>query len=198
MKVIGLTGGIATGKTTAASILRDLGAKIVDADDLAREIVQPDQDAWQEIVERFGAGILREDRTINREKLRKIVFQDEDARRRLESITHPRIRKLAQERIQTLAGEGAEIIIYVAPLFFENKVHLWIRPVILVACDPATQRRRLQERDRLSDAEVQRHLQAQMPLDQKRRLAEFIVENDGSLKDLKRELKELWEKIKAT
>ncbi len=198
MRVLGLTGGIATGKSATASILRELGAVIVDADDLAREIVQPGQEAWHDIVECFGAGILREDKTINREKLRKIVFDDKEARLRLESITHPRIRKLAQEKIRRSAAEGAEVVVYVAPLFFENKVHLWIRPVILVACDPETQKRRLQERDHLSDAEVQQHLKAQMPLEHKRDLADFIIENDGSIEDLKRELKKLWGEIKST
>lgn len=197
MRVLGLTGGIATGKSAAAAILRELGAVIVDADDLAREIVQPGQEAWRDIVECFGVGILREDKTINREKLRKIVFDDKQARLRLESITHPRIRKLAQEKIRGSAAEGADVVIYVAPLFFENRVHLWIRPVILVTCDPETQKRRLRERDRLSDAEVERHLKAQMPLEQKRALADFIIENDGSVEDLKRKLKKLWEEIKS-
>ncbi len=198
MKVIGLTGGIATGKTTAAAILRELGARIVDADEIAREIVHPGQDAWRDIVECFGPGILREDKTINREKLRKIVFKDAEARKRLESITHPRIRRLAEAKIQKATDEGADIIIYVAPLFFENKIHLWIRPVVLVACDPETQKRRLRERDRLTDAEVERHLKAQMPLEQKRELADFIVENDGSVDDLKTKLRKLWEEIKST
>ncbi len=198
MKVIGLTGGIATGKTTAAAILSEFGAKIVDADKLAREVVQPGQEAWQDIVEYFGPAILREDKTIDREQLRKIVFEDRQARRRLEAITHPRIRKLAREKIQKLAAEGAEIIIYMAPLFFEAKVHTWIRPVIVVACGPETQRRRLRERDRLSEAEIDRHLKAQMPLEQKRRLADFVVENDGSVEDLKKKLQQLWKKITAT
>ena len=132
MKVIGLTGGIATGKSTVASLLNRLGAKIIDADQLAREIVQPDQEAWQDIVAAFGTGILREDKTIDREKLRKIVFKDKGARQRLESFTHPRIRALAQQKIQQLASEGTELIIYEAPLLFENQVHLWLRPVILV------------------------------------------------------------------
>ena len=198
MKVVGLTGGIATGKSTVAAMLRDLGANIVDADELAREIVQPGQEAWQEIVEAFGSKILRRDKTIDREKLRKIVFKDAKARKRLESITHPRIRSLAQERIRKLAAAGAEMVIYEAPLLFENQVHLWLRPVILVASDAATQKRRLRERDGLSEEEIRRHLDAQMPLDEKRKLADFVIENVGDLDELKRQVREVWEKIHKT
>lgn len=195
MKLIGLTGGIATGKSTVASMLRELGAKIIDADELARQVVQPGQEAWQDIVSTFGAEILREDRTINREKLRKLVFQNETARQRLESITHPRIRALAEQRIQKLAAEGAEVIVYEAPLLFENQVHLWLRPVILVACDSETQKQRLQKRDGLNEKEIEQHLKAQMPLDQKRKLADFVIENNGDLENLRRQVREVWEKI---
>lgn len=195
MKVVGLTGGIATGKSTAASMLLELGARIIDADELAREIVQPGKDAWKEIVEAFGEEILRGDRTIDREKLRRIVFQDEKKRKRLEAITHPRIRSLAREKMQKLAAEGAEIVVYVAPLLFETQVHLWIRPVILVACDSATQRKRLRRRDGLSEEEVERHFDAQMPLEEKRRLADVIIENNGTLDELRKRLKEVWEEL---
>lgn len=195
MKCTGLTGGIATGKSTVASMLRELGAKIIDADQLAREIVEPGQEAWQEIIEAFGKEILRTDKSLDREKLRKIVFKDETARRRLESITHPRIRALAQRKMQNLGAQGAEVMVYEAPLLFENRVHLWLRPVILVACDPATQRTRLRERDRLNDDEIEQHLKAQMSLEEKRRLADYIIENSGDLEELKRRVNEVWEQL---
>lgn len=195
MKVIGLTGGIATGKSTVTSILRQLGARIIDADELAREIVEPGREAWREIIEAFGAGILRGDKSIDREKLRKKVFADPKARKRLESITHPRIRALAQERIQQLASEGAEIAVYAAPLLFENQIHLWLRPVILVACDRAIQEQRLRERDGLGSEEVEQHLKAQMALEEKRKLADFVIENNGGLEELEKRIREVWEKI---
>jgi dephospho-CoA kinase len=198
VKVIGLTGGIATGKSAVASLLSELGARIIDADELAREVVKPGREAWQDIVEAFGTEILREDKTIDREKLRKIVFRDPKARKRLESITHPRIRTLAQQRIQNLAAEGAGIIVYEAPLLFENQVHLWLRPVILVACDLATQKHRLQERDGLNEEEIQQHLKAQMSLEEKRKLADFIIENNGDLEELRRQVQKVWIKIKET
>lgn len=196
MKCIGLTGGIATGKSTVASMLRELGARIVDADQVAREIVEPGQKAWKEIVEAFGKEILRADKTIDREKLRKIVFKDETARKRLETITHPRIRALAQQKMQKLATEGAQVLVYEAALLFENRGHLWLQPVILVACDLATQKKRLRERDGLNDEEIEQHLKAQMAIDEKRRLADYVIENTGARESLKKRVREVWEQIR--
>jgi dephospho-CoA kinase len=195
VKLVGLTGGIASGKSTVATMLRELGAKIINADDLARAIVQPGKEAWKEIVAAFGTEVLRPDRAIDREKLRTTIFQDAAARKRLDSITHPRIRALAQARAQELAAKGAAIVIYEAPLLFENEAHLWLRPVILVACDDFLQRRRLKARDRLNDAEIEQHIKAQMPLSEKRALADFVIENNGDLEDLKKQVKEVWTKL---
>ena len=195
MKLVGLTGGIASGKSTVATMLRELGAKIINADDLARAIVQPGKEAWKEIVAAFGTEVLRPDRAIDREKLRTTIFQDAAARKRLDSIMHPRIRALAQARAQELADKGAAIVVYEAPLLFENEAHLWLRPVILVACDDALQRRRLKARDRLGDTEIEQHIKAQMPLSEKRALADLVIENNGDLDDLKRQVKEVWAKL---
>ncbi len=195
MKLVGLTGGIATGKSTVTSMLRGLGARIIDADDLAREIVEPDREAWREIVDAFGREMIRPDQTIDREKLRKKVFTDPQARKRLEAITHPRIRALAQARIRQMAAEGAELVVYAAPLLFENQVHLWLRPVILVACDATLQKQRLRKRDGLNEEEARRHLQAQMSLEDKRKLADFIIENNDSLEELEKRVRGIWEAI---
>lgn len=196
--MVGLTGGIASGKSTVAAMLERLGAQIIDADSLAREVVEPGQKAWQDIVDAFGADVLLEDRTLDRKKLRTIVFNNPAARKQLEAITHPTIRRLAQRRVQELADAGASLIVYVAPLFFETGVQLWLRPVILVACDSATQKRRLRERDRLSDEEIERHLQAQMSLEEKRRLADYVIENTGTLEDLERQVAAVVAKIQST
>jgi len=179
-------------------MLREVGAKIINADDLARAIVQPGKEAWKEIVAAFGQEILRPDRAIDREKLRHAIFEDPQKRKRLDSITHPRIRALAQARAQELAAKGAAIVVYEAPLLFENEAHLWLRPVILVACNDDLQRRRLKARDHLSPEEIDRHLKAQMPLSEKRPLADFVIENDGDLDELKKQVKEVWEKIRQS
>jgi dephospho-CoA kinase len=195
VKLVGLTGGIATGKSTVTAMLREFGAKIINADDLARVIIQPGKEAWKEIVTAFGNDILRPDKSIDREKLRKIIFEDERARAKLDAITHPRIRALALMRAQELAAKGSEVVLYEAPLLFENEAHTWLSPIIVVSTDDATQRRRLKARDKLSDPEIDQHIQAQMPLAEKKRLADYVIENDGDLDDLKRQVRDVWMKL---
>ena len=198
MKLIGLTGGIASGKSTVAAILTRLGAAVINADELSREVVQPGKDAWKEIVAAFGTEILQEDSTLDRRKLRKIVFDRPAARRKLEAIIHPRVRALAEARIQELATAGHSVIVYEVPLLFEVQLHQWLRPVILVACDATTQKKRLRQRDRLTDPEAQQHIDAQMSLDEKRKLADYIIENNGSLEELEERVRSVLDKIKAT
>jgi dephospho-CoA kinase len=198
VKLVGLTGGIASGKSTGAAILHRLGAAIINADELAREVVQPKEDAWKEIIATFGLDILREDETLDRKKLRKIVFENPEARKKLETIIHPRVRALAEKRISELAAAGSSIIVYEVPLLFENQIHLWLRPVILVACDIETQKKRLLERDHLTAIEAQQHLDAQMSLVEKRKLADYVIENDGTLEQLEQQLREVLQKIQAT
>ena len=198
MKLVGLTGGIASGKSTVAAILRRLGAAIINADDLSREVVQPEQDAWKEIIDTFGADILQEDKTLDRRKLRKIVFDNPEARKRLEAIIHPRVRALAEKNIRELAAAGSSVIVYEVPLLFEAQIHLWLRPVILVACDIETQMQRLLERDHLTELEAQQHLDAQMSLAEKRKLADYVIENDGTLEELEQQVRAVLQKIQAT
>jgi dephospho-CoA kinase len=198
VKLIGLTGGIASGKSTVAAILKRLGAAIVDADALAREVVEPGQDAWKNIVDAFGAEVLQADQTLDRQKLRATIFDNPAARKTLEAIIHPRVRALAEERIRQHAAAGYEIVVYEVPLLFEGNLHEWLRPVILVACDTAIQKRRLQQRDGLDVEAAQKHIDAQMSLAEKRRLADYVIENDGSLEDLERQVQEVLDQIKAT
>jgi len=198
VKLVGLTGGIASGKSTVAAILSRLGAEIINADDLAREAVRPHGDGWKEIVDTFGPEILLEDKAIDRRKLRKIVFDDPEARKRLEAIIHPRVRALAEERIRELALAGCSVVVYEVPLLFEGQLHHWLRPVILVACDQKTQKKRLRERDRLTDSQARQHLDAQMSLEEKRKLADYVIENNGAFEELERQVRDVLERIQAT
>jgi dephospho-CoA kinase len=198
VKLVGLTGGIASGKSTVAAILRRLGAAIINADELSRDVVRPEQDAWKEIIKTFGPDILQEDKTLDRRKLRKIVFDNPEARKKLEAIIHPRVRALAERRITELAAAGSPVIVYEVPLLFEAQIHLWLRPVILVACDIETQKKRLLERDHLTALEAQQHLDAQMSLEKKRKLADYVIENDGTREELEQQVRAVLQKIQAT
>lgn len=175
-----------------------MGAAIINADELSREVVQPGKDAWREIVDNFGSEILQQDKTLDRRKLRTIVFDNPEARSKLEAIIHPRVRALAEDRIRELSDAGRSVIVYEVPLLFEVQIHLWLRPVILVACDATTQKKRLSERDQLTDLEAQQHIDAQMSLDEKRKLADYVIENNGGLDELEEQVRSVLEKIKAT
>jgi dephospho-CoA kinase len=198
VKLVGLTGGIASGKSTVAKILERLGAAIVNADTLSREVVEPGQEGWKEIVATFGADVLQPDQTLDRQKLRTIIFDNPDARKTLEAIIHPRVRALAEQRIREHTAAGFVVVVYEVPLLFEAKIHEWLRPVILVACDVDTQRRRLEQRDQVDSAAAQKIIDAQMSLEEKRRLADYVIENNGTLADLERQVREVLAKIQAT
>jgi len=198
VKLIGLTGGIASGKSTVAKLLRQLGAAIIDADILSREVVAPGHEGWNEIIAAFGREVLQSDQTLDRQKLRTIIFNNPEARKKLEAIIHPRVRALAEQRIGEHAAAGIELIVYEVPLLFEGKIHEWLRPVILVACDVNVQRQRLQQRDRIDAVAAQKIIDAQMSLEEKRRLADYVIENDGSLADLEAQVRAVVGKIQAT
>jgi dephospho-CoA kinase len=198
VKLVGLTGGIASGKSTVAAILSRLGAAVIDADELARLVVEPGKEAWKEIVDTFGAAVLQQDQTIDRRRLRGVIFNDPQARKRLEAIIHPRVRALAEEKIRDLEAAGSPVIVYEVPLLFEGNLHHWLRPVILVACDPETQRTRLRARDNVTEAEAQRQIAAQMSLGEKRKLADYVIENNGTRDELERQVRAVLAKIKAT
>jgi dephospho-CoA kinase len=198
VKLIGLTGGIASGKTTVAKIMKRLGAAVVDADALSREVVEPGRHAWKAIVDTFGAEVLRSDQTLDRQKLRAVIFNNTTARKKLESIIHPRVRALAEERISQHAAAGYEIVVYEVPLLFEGNLHEWLRPVVLVACDTDVQKQRLRQRDRLTPGEAQKHIEAQMSLEEKRQLADYVIENDGDMESLERQVEAVLKRIKTT
>lgn len=184
MKLIGLTGGIASGKSTVAQILRDRGYIVLSADVIAREVVEPGEAAYQGIVEAFGEGVLHEDGTLDRAALGAIVFADPSQRKRLDGITHPIIAQRAAEQIAAHAEAGHSYLFYEVPLLFETNMQGMFHEVVLVALPPELQRRRLESREGLSPEEAQQRIQSQMPLEKKLALAKHVIENSGTLDDL--------------
>jgi dephospho-CoA kinase len=178
--LVGLTGGIATGKSTVSHMLRGLGAEIIDADLLAREVVEPGQPAWHEIVGEFGRDVVSPDGTLDRKKLGAIVFADPERRKRLEAITHPAIRAAVQARLDELAARGfAGIVFYDAAILIEALGHKDMERMVVVITDEATQAARLRGRDGIDDAQGRRRIASQMPLAEKAKLADYVIDNSG-------------------
>ncbi len=195
MKLAGLTGGIATGKSTVAQMFEELGARIIDADAIAREIVRPGKDAYNEVVEHFGNEILTPDGRIDRERLGAIVFDDENERRTLESITHPRVFDEMQRRIKQHAGEGTQLTLCDVPLLFESGAQNWLKPTILVYTDPKTQLERLTERDECSEENAMARISSQMPIDEKKKLADIVIDNSGDMESTRSQVEATWKKL---
>jgi dephospho-CoA kinase len=194
MRVIGLTGGIASGKSSVAGMLEKLGAVIIDADLLAREVVAPGEPAYRDIVSAFGAGILNPDRTINRRALGGLVFADPEARRRLESITHPAIGRKAEERIAELRQSGLPAIFYMAPLLIEAGVTSRVDELWVVYVDRETQLQRLMARDGSSREEALGRIAAQMPIEEKKKFGSVVIDNSGTPEETARQVKDIWER----
>jgi len=179
---VGLTGGIATGKSTVSAMLEALGCVVIDADQLAREVVEPGRPAYQEIVEAFGPRVLQLDRSIDRKALGAIVFTDVAARRRLEAITHPRIREGLAARLAELEASGFEgIVIFDAPVMIESGNHRTVDRLVVVVADEAAQLERQRRRDGTSDEDAIRRVRSQMPLAEKAKLADHVIDNSGDL-----------------
>lgn len=196
-KVIGLTGGIASGKSTVAAMLRARGAAVVDADQLAREVVAPGQPAFAELVARFGLGIVAPDGSLDRKALGAKVFGDADARRDLNAITHPRIAAASQAAIARHAAGGAPVVFYEAALLIENQVHRGLDGVIVVAAPREIQAQRLAARDALAVEQVEGRLAAQLPLEAKLAAATWVIDNRGDLATLAEEVDRLWHSLEA-
>jgi dephospho-CoA kinase len=190
--VVGLTGGIASGKSTVAAMLAEAGAAIVDADRIAHEVVRRDRPAWQEVVRRFGEGILRPDGEIDRGRLGSLVFADPEARRDLERIVHPRVFQEMLAAVERLGREAtARLIVCDIPLLFESGLQRWFPAVILVAVPEPLQMERLMARDGLTLEDARARVQAQMPIERKRTLASHIVDNSGPLEATRRQVERL-------
>jgi dephospho-CoA kinase len=195
--VIGLTGGIASGKTTVAALLVGRGAAVVDADLLARQVVEPGQPALAELVARFGAAILSPDGRLDRKRLAAIAFADPVARADLGRITHPRIAAASAAAIATWADAGANVVFYEAALLVENRAHANMSGLIVVATPPEVQHTRLVDRDRLSPEDASARIAAQAPLADKLAAATWVIQNTGDLAALEREVERVVSDIEA-
>jgi len=179
--ILGLTGGIASGKSTVADCFAELGAILVSADLLAREVVAPGSPTLEKLVDLFGLEILTPGGSLDRKTLAQIVFAEPTARHRLESITHPAIAHLAECRLVELRGQGQDLVVYEAPLLFEAKAEGRVDQVLVVLVEPATQLDRLLQRDGLSEAEARQRVAAQWLQADKVQKADFVIDNTGSL-----------------
>jgi dephospho-CoA kinase len=182
MLMVGLTGGIGSGKSVVARMFKDEGAYVIDLDDLARRVVEPDKPAWRDVLAYFGTGILNPDRTLNRSALAEIVFSDPKSRKVLEEFTHPRIFEERDALLEAIKEKDpCSVVVIEFPLLFELSFQKKFDKVILVYVSRDAQIRRARERDGHSQMEVEKKLRAQIPIDEKRSLSDYIIDNEGSL-----------------
>lgn len=190
MILVGLTGGIASGKSTASKIFKKLGAYIIDADVLAREVVEPLKPAWRDIVKNFGKEILIKDNSINRRKLAEIIFNNKKKRELLNTIVHPRVLKRAKEIEKGIAKKDPDaVIIFDAALLIESGAYKKMDKNIVVYADEDVQVKRLMKRDGLTRDEAIKRIKAQMPLREKVRFADYIIDGNKMLNMVKKQIK---------
>jgi dephospho-CoA kinase len=194
-RIVALTGNIGSGKSTVARLLEERGAYCIRTDEVARKVVEPGTPAYQEIVQAFGRGVLTSDGTLDRTALGRIVFQDEGKRRLLERITHPRIMEEVARLVAEGTQRGVRVIIIEIPLLFETGMDKGFPDVILVTAPESVRFQRIMERDSLDPEEVARRIQSQIPEKIKIPKARWVIENSGSLEDLKRKVDELWQEL---
>jgi len=195
--LLGVTGGIATGKSTVVGMLRQKGALVIDFDLLARKVVEPDKPAWKDIVAFFGRQVLQDDRTLDRKQLSELVFRDIEKLKKLESFTHPRINEeFIKELNEIVAREPNAIILVDMPLMIELNLQHMFHKLMVVYVPGALQIARLMKRDGLSREEASTRLKAQLPIEEKVGYADFVVNNEGTLEETQKQVDELWAKLK--
>ena len=195
MKVIGLTGGIASGKSTVSQMLSELGAVVIDADKIGHEAFRPDTDAWRQVVAEFGRGILDRDGEIDRSRLADVVFNDPRALEKLNRIMHPRMRRIVEGRIEALRGQGVEAVVLEAALLIEAK---WTDLVdqVWVAVAPESQViDRLRSQRGFNEERGRARIESQMSADERARHADVLIVNDADMDTLREKVRELWENL---
>jgi dephospho-CoA kinase len=192
MIVVGLTGGVGTGKSTVASFFRELGAYVIDFDELARQVTRPRSKAWKEIVECFGRGVLNDDLTMNRQRLAEIVFSDKAKLMKLDRVVHPEVFREDERITNQIARRDPEaLIIKDIPLLFEVGRPANMDKVVVVSATRRNQLARLREKGMTAE-EAENRIKSQLPLEEKTKSADFVVNNDGSLEKTRRQVEEIY------
>lgn len=191
MLLVGLTGGIGSGKSTVAGMLEERGAVVLDADALARAVVEPGTPGHDLVVERFGANILAPGGDIDREALASIVFADPAARRDLEAIVHPEVRRLFAEECERYAESNA-VVVFSAPLLVETGMHTAFQVLVVVSASVETQIERLMRDRAMGEEQIRARIDAQLPLEDKAAVADVLIDNEGPREDLERQVDLIW------
>ena len=194
---IGLTGGIASGKSTVSDMLRELGAIVIDMDRIAREVTTPGSPALLELNRRYGPEILNEDGSLRRDAVGRIVFNDPVERKWLERLLHPLIRERAEQLATEAAAAGHRVVVFDVPLLYETGWNAWVDEVWTVYVPVDIQRRRLQRRDGYAEEEADSRLASQWPIDQKAECSDRLIDNSGSLEDTRRQVEAYWREVET-
>lgn len=194
-RTIGLTGGIGSGKSTVTALLRRRGVPVLDADQIVRDLERPGAEGLRRLVEAFGPGILQPSGELDRGALGRLVFADREARRQVEAILHPLVRERMAAAQADAAARGAPVVVHDIPLLFEARDPSGFDATVLVYAPPEVQRRRLIEQRGMTPADVDARMRAQLPMEEKRRLATYVIDNSGSLEDLEAEVDRVWAEI---
>ena len=198
MLIVGLTGGIASGKSLVTRVLRDLGAHIIDADKIVHDLLAPGQDACREVVGHFGKEIQLPDGSIDRRKLGDIIFNHPEERAWLNQCIHPRVFEAYNHQVRHLSERQPDaIVIMDAALLIETGYHKHMDRLIVVYADQKAQMKRLMERDRFTLEQAMARISSQMPLDEKRKYADFVIENTGTREATEQQTREVFAKLKA-
>ena len=192
---LGLTGGIATGKSTADEFFKKKNIPIVDSDQIAHELMAKNQASYKAIVGHFGEGVLAADGEIDRKKLGSIVFNDKNQLKSLNELTHPLILNNMEEKITQYQAQGEPLVILDIPLLFEDDLSHYCDATLLVTAPPQLELSRLMARNNLSEEDAQKRIASQMPLSEKEKLADYVIENAGTVNDLENKLSSLLEEI---
>jgi dephospho-CoA kinase len=195
LKWIGITGSIGTGKSTVAQIIRQLGYMVLDADVIAKNQLAKNSQGYQQVLTTFGDEILTTDNEIDKNKLAKIVFNNKVELHKLESIVHPLVQKEIQKIKSEQSAKGAKALFYDVPLLFEKQMQSQFDEVILIAAEEKNQIQRIKTRNNWSNEEIAKRLSSQMKLEEKRKLSRYVIENDGDLISLQKQIELLLSKI---